>query len=152
MKLSKVINLSFIIPQLCGASAAVEQQPSGAVRRLSFIASSRVEYTPPSLHGSLYSPTLWVVYPDPVACNLLNTGSKACQAQVRVICNGQILADSGLVTVDPLTTVDLVADGIEGGGPMFCEFSFEGKKDDFRACAKIFTPPNGTDQLMIEAT
>jgi hypothetical protein len=102
--------------------------------------------------SQLITPTLWAVSPDHFACNLTNVSKKNRIAQVRIITNGDILLDSGEVTVQPMHTVDHFIDGLPDGGPIYCEFTVEGRKNWYRGAAKLFRDsPNTTDFLVISA-
>ena len=87
----------------------------------------------------LITPTLWVQEPDLFACNLTNVSKKTRTVQVRIITNGDVLLNSGEISVDPLYTANYYIEGLEGrGGPIYCEFTVEGPKKWYRGAAKLF--------------
>ena len=79
-----------------------------------------------------------------LACNLTNVGHKARTVQVRIIGDGAVLLDSGEVTVAPQHTANYYVDGVPNGAPMYCEFTVEGSKNDYRGAVKLFHYPNST--------
>ena len=100
----------------------------------------------------LITPTLWAVSPDNFACNLTNVSKKTRTVQVRIITNGEVLLDSGKITVEPTHTANHFIDGLVNGGPIYCEFTVEGSKKWYRGAAKLFRDvPNQTDFLVISA-
>lgn len=102
--------------------------------------------------SQLITPTLWVVSPDNFACNLTNVSKETRIVQVRIITNGDILLDSGEVSVEPMHTANHFIDGLPDGGPIYCEFTVEGRKHWYRGAAKLFRDsPNTTDFLVIPA-
>ena len=101
--------------------------------------------------GELYTPTLWAVAPDGFACNLTNVGKKTRSVKVRIINNGNILLDSGDITLAPRSTVDRFVEGLPDGGPIYCEFTVEGSEKEYRGAAKLFHLPNSSDFVVIAA-
>lgn len=105
-----------------------------------------------SVDKQLITPTLWAETPDKFACNLTNVSKKTRTIRVRIITNGEILHDSGMISVAPLHTSDRFVDGLVGGGPIYCEFTVEGAKKWYRGAAKLFSDsPNTSDFLVIPA-
>ena len=104
----------------------------------------------PKLSSKLITPTLWPLAPDNLGCNLSNVGPKTKHALVRIISQGEVLLDSGTVSIEPRHTYDAVIDGLEKGGPVYCEFSVEGSTDDFSGSIKIF--PTATVDISPDAT
>lgn len=104
----------------------------------------------------LYTPTLWCVKPDGVACNLVNLSSEPRQVRVRIFSNGVVVKDSDVITLQPFSAVDSVFDMIYEGGegdPYYCEFAMEGKdKNEYRGVVKVFPWPNGSDLVALAAT
>lgn len=105
----------------------------------------------PGTTTMIYTPTLWAVEPDAVACNLSNLASDSRLVRVRIISNGQVLFDSGNVMLDPMYTIDNYAKGSTGGRPMYCEFSLQGTSSEFRGAVKLFEQPNGSDKVALSA-
>ncbi len=102
--------------------------------------------------AQLITPTLWAASPDNFACNLTNISKRTRTVQVRIITNGTVLLDSGRITVEPMHTADHFVDGLENGGPIYCEFSVEGSKNWYRGSAKLFRDgANSSDFLVIVA-
>lgn len=89
--------------------------------------------------SKLITPTLWAQEPDLFACNLTNVSNKIRTIRVRIISNGEILLNSGKVSVKPLYTADYYVEGLgDLGGPIYCEFTVEGPKKWYRGAAKLF--------------
>lgn len=101
--------------------------------------------------GILFTPTLWAVAPDALACNLTNVGNKTHTVKVRSISNGNILLDSGEVSLAPRHTTDHTVGGLPDGGPIYCEFTVEGSKEMYRGAAKLFHAPNSSDFVAVSA-
>lgn len=101
--------------------------------------------------AELFTPTLWAVSPDGFACNLTNVGHKTRRVRVRIITNGDILLDTGSIRLAPQKTSDQFVQGLEEGAPMYCEFTVQGSKNDFRGAAKLFPWPNGSDFAVVAA-
>ena len=101
--------------------------------------------------GTLFTATLWAVAPDGVACNLTNVGHKARRVKIRIISEGEILLDSGEVSLAPRHTTDHVVGGFEEGGPIYCEFTVEGSEKEYRGAAKLFHLPNSSDFAVLPA-
>ena len=99
----------------------------------------------------LYTPTLWAVKPDALACNLTNVSSKTRNVKVRIINNGKVLLRSERIRLAPRHTTDHFVEGLDEGGPIYCEFSVEGDKKHFRGAAKLFVFPNSSDFVAIAA-
>ena len=99
----------------------------------------------------LITPTLWAKWPDRLACNLTNVDRRAHVVQVRIISNGTVLFESGEVSLEPKHTTNHYVDGLDPGGPIYCEFTVEGAKDMYRGAAKLFPSPTGTDITAIAA-
>jgi hypothetical protein len=94
---------------------------------------------------------LWAVAPDALACNLTNVGQKTRTVKVRIISNGAILLDSGQVKLAPQHTTDHTVAGLPEGGPIYCEFTVEGPKRQYRGVAKLFHAPNSSDFVAVPA-
>lgn len=101
--------------------------------------------------ATLFTPTLWAVAPDALACNLTNVGHKTRTVRVRIISNGAILLDSGKISLAPQHTADHTVDGLPDGGPIYCEFTVEGSKKRYRGAAKLFHAPNSSDFVAVPA-
>jgi len=112
--------------------------------------------------AKLITPTLWARHipgatndgtlnDGMLACNLTNVGNKVRTVQVRIITDGVVLLDSGEITVAPQHTANYYVDGVENGAPMYCEFTVEGSKNDYRGAAKLFHYPNSSDFAVIGA-
>jgi hypothetical protein len=112
--------------------------------------------------AKLITPTLWARHiPDAtndgtlndgmLACNLTNVGNKVRTVQVRIISDGVVLLDSGEVSVTPQYTANYFVDGFPNGAPIYCEFTVEGSKNDYRGAAKLFHYPNSSDFAVIAA-
>jgi hypothetical protein len=99
----------------------------------------------------LFTPTLWVVAPDQFACNLTNVGDKTRTVSVTIISNGKVLLDSGKVKLAPRQTADHSVDGFKDGAPIYCEFTVEGSKAQYRGTAKLFHAPNSSDFVAVSA-
>jgi hypothetical protein len=91
---------------------------------------------------TLYTGTLWAVAPDRFACNLTNVGARARKVEVRIVSQGKVIAETGVVTLAPRHTTDKFVDGHPDGAPFFCEFVVEGAKTQYRGSAKVFHPKN----------
>ena len=100
---------------------------------------------------TLFTPTLWAVDPDALACNLTNVGRKTRSVRVRIITNGEVLLESERIRLAPRHTTDHFVNGLEDGGPIYCEFTVEGSKKHFRGAAKLFHAPNSSDFVAIPA-
>jgi hypothetical protein len=101
--------------------------------------------------AELFTPTLWAVAPDALACNLTNVGQKTRTVRVRIISNGAILLDSGQVKLDPQHTTDHTVAGPPEGSPIYCQFTVEGPKRRYRGVAKLFHAPNSNDFVAVPA-
>jgi hypothetical protein len=99
----------------------------------------------------LITPTLWTLAPDMFACNLTNVDSKAHRVEVRIISNGKVLLESKPMTLEPRHTSNHKVEGPAKGGPLYCEFTVEGDKDEFRGVAVIYHAPAGSDGVAIAA-
>jgi len=102
--------------------------------------------------NELFTPTLWAQAPDAFACNLTNVSAATRTVRVRIISNGDILNDSGLITVQPQHTANYTVNGFPNGGPIYCEMTVEGSKERYRGAAKLFhTGSNTSDFVAIAA-
>lgn len=99
----------------------------------------------------LYTPTLWAVAPDAFACNLTNVSPDTRPVRIRIISDGDILLDSGLLQLEPRHTTDHTVEGFAEGGPLYCEFVVEGSARDYRGAAKLFHAPNSSDFVAVAA-
>lgn len=102
----------------------------------------------------LITPTLWVELPDQFACNLTNVSNQTRNVRTRIISNGVVLSNSGVVPVQPMYTANEAIAGLSApGGPIYCEFTVEENKNWYRGAAKLWRlEPNFTDFLVIPAT
>jgi len=106
----------------------------------------------PVLSGEkLFTPTLWLFDSEMFACNLTNIDKKAHRVQVCIISNGKILLESKIVTVEPKHTTNHKVKGLSQGGPLYCEFTVEGKKEMYRGVAVLFDVPRGNDHVAVPA-
>jgi ABC-type uncharacterized transport system ATPase subunit len=55
----------------------------------------------------LFTPTLWAVQPDALACNLTNVSRRTRTVRVRIITNGEVLLKSERFRLAPRHTADL---------------------------------------------
>ena len=141
-----------IIPFLFIAMASVVQATIRG-RSLKMSSKKSMDSTSSGMgHSYLFTPTLWAVQPDAVACNLTNLSNSQKTVRTRLIRNGEVLKDSGAVLLASYHTLDLYAGGNEEGGPIFCEFQVEGRKSSYRGIAKLFTLPNSSDFAAVAAT
>jgi hypothetical protein len=102
--------------------------------------------------NQLFTPDLWAYAPDALACNLTNVSQVTRTVRVRNISNGDILNDSGSVTVQPQHTVGYSVSGFPNGGPIYCEFTVEGSTGWYRGVAKLYhTAPPSSDFVAIPA-
>ena len=101
--------------------------------------------------AKLFTPTLWAVSPDGFACNLTNVGHKTNKVRVRIITNGEVLLDSRDFHLAPQRTSDHFVEGLPEGGPIYCEFTVQGSKKDYRGAAKLFHLPNSSDFAVVAA-
>jgi len=100
----------------------------------------------------LVTPTLWAASPIMFACNLTNVDHRAHQVQVRIISNGKVLFESKKMRVEPRHTTNNTIKGLPGdGGPLYCEFTVESDKDDFRGVAVLYRGVRGSDFVSIAA-
>ncbi len=99
----------------------------------------------------LFTPTLWAVKPDALACNLTNVSHKLRSVRVRIITNGEVLLESERIRLAPRHTTDHFVEGLPEGGPIYCEFTVEGRKKHFRGAAKLFHFPNSSDFVAVPA-
>lgn len=99
----------------------------------------------------LFTPTLWAVQPDALACNLTNVSRRTRTVRVRIITNGKVLLESERFRLSPRHTADHFVEGLQDGGPIYCEFTVEGDKKHFRGAAKLFHFPNSSDFVSISA-
>lgn len=100
---------------------------------------------------TLFTPTLWAVAPDKFACNLTNVANKTLTVRTTIISNGKVLLDSGKVELAPRHTADHSVDGFKDGGPIYCEFTVKGAKEQYRGVAKLFHAPNNGDFVAVPA-
>lgn len=101
--------------------------------------------------ATLFTPTLWAVAPDALACNLTNVDGSPHTVRVRIISNGDILLDSGEVKLAPQHTTDHSVEGLPEGGPLYCEFTVDGSAKKYRGVAKLFHAPNSSDFVAVPA-
>ncbi len=112
--------------------------------------------------AKLITPTLWARHVPGVtndamlndgmlACNLTNVGHKVRTVQVRIISDGVVLLDSGEISVAPQHTANYFVDGFPNGAPIYCEFTVEGSKNDYRGAVKLFHYPNSSDFAALPA-
>lgn len=99
----------------------------------------------------LFTPTLWAVAPDALACNLTNVSRRTRTVKVRIVTNGEVLLTSKRIRLAPRHTTDHSVEGLPKGGPIYCEFTVEGDKKHFRGAAKLFVYPNSSDFVAIAA-
>ncbi len=100
----------------------------------------------------LVTPTLWAADPIMFACNLTNVDHKAHQVQARIISNGEVLYESKKIRLEPRHTTNDTIKGLPGdGGPLYCEFTVEGDKDDFRGVAVLYRGVRGSDFVAVRA-
>jgi len=99
----------------------------------------------------LFTSTLWAVAPDKFACNLTNVANKPLAVRTTIISNGKVLLDSGKVELAPRHTADHSVDGFKDGGPIYCEFTVEGSKEQYRGTAKLYHAPNSSDFVAVPA-
>ena len=99
----------------------------------------------------LFTPTLWAVKPDALACNLTNVSRGTRTVRIRIITNGEVLLKSERIRLPPRHTTDQFVEGLPEGGPIYCEFTVEGRKKHFRGAAKLFHFPNSSDFVAIAA-
>jgi len=102
----------------------------------------------------LITPTLWAKAPDGFACNLDNIGTETRYGKVRIISDGVVLLDTGAVSVEPGYTNNQHLEGLENGGPIYCEFSIEkSAQQDFTGAAKVYhAAPNSTTTDFVAVT
>jgi hypothetical protein len=101
--------------------------------------------------AKLITPTLFSILNDTrFGCNLTNVGNKVGTVQVRIISDGVILLDSGEISLPPQHTADYFVDGLPNGGPIYCEFTMKGSKNDYRGDAKLFHL-GSSDSVVISA-
>lgn len=100
----------------------------------------------------LFTPTLWAVAPDALACNLTNVSNKTRRVRVRIITNGTVLLDSEEISLEPQHTTDHTVNGPPEGAPIYCEFTVKGSKKHYRGVAKLFHAPNSSDFVAVPAT
>jgi hypothetical protein len=105
---------------------------------------------------TLITPTLWAQEPIYFACNLTNVGDGTRTVTTRIVngTNGSIMLDK-TVKLAPRFTMNTTLKGLaKPGGPIYCEFTFQGSKNDFRGVAKIWpgpSAPNSSDITAISA-
>lgn len=99
----------------------------------------------------LITPTLWAVAPDKFACNLTNVSDTTHTVRTTIISNGKVLLDGSKVELAPRQTADHFIEGFKDGAPIYCEFTVDGAKDQYRGTAKLFHAPNGSDFVAIPA-
>ena len=121
------------------------------MRCISLLLVSSLALTTTARAAMLFTPTLWPVAPDALACNLTNVGQKTRTVKVRIISNGVVLLDSGELVLEPQHTADHVIEGFPDGGPIYCEFTVQGKKNQYRGVAKLFHLPNSSDFVAVPA-
>ena len=51
----------------------------------------------------------------------------------------------------PQYTSDHFVEGLPDGGPIYCEFTVEGSKKEYRGAAKLFHLPNSSDFAIVAA-
>jgi len=105
----------------------------------------------PGHAATLFTPTLWAVAPDALACNLTNVDGSPHTIRVRIISNGDILLDTGKIKLAPQHTTDHSVDGLPDGAPIYCEFTVEGSGKKYRGVAKLFHAPNSSDFVAVPA-
>ena len=103
--------------------------------------------------GTLITPTLWAQAPVYFACNLTNVGDKVRTATTRII-NGtdgsEMLKQTAKLV--PRVTMNTTLEGLpKPGGPIYCEFTIKGSKDNYRGVAKIWRGPNAANSSDITA-
>ena len=105
----------------------------------------------PVLKIQLATPTLWLLSPVMLACNLTNVDKETHHVQVRIITNGKVLLESKVIALEPKHTTNHKVEGSSEGGPLYCEFMVEGKKEMYRGVAVLFNGPKGTDTVAVPA-
>ena len=78
-------------------------------------------------------------------------GKKTRTVRIRIITQAKILLDSGEIALEPMHTTDHTVDGLDQGGPIYCEFTVEGSKKHYRGVAKLFRAPNSSDFVAVPA-
>ncbi len=105
-----------------------------------------------SLPGpSLATPALWPIAPNVFTCSLTNVSSHDHKIRIRIINgNGKEVNDSHKIFLKAKHTKGLDIVGTHDGGYMYCEFSVDGHKDEFRGVAKMYRP-DGSDFIAVSA-
>ncbi len=103
----------------------------------------------------LVTGTLWADAPVYFACNLTNVGEKTRSVRTQLVngFTGEVLAVDE-AELAPRRTLNTTIPGLEGGGPLYCDFDFKGKKKHFRGVAKLWAGPgvaNSSDLTAIPA-
>jgi hypothetical protein len=132
-----------------------------AVSAIAIVTATVTAYADDQPDGSsrgntLITGTLWAQAPIYFACNLTNVGHKSRTVSTRIIngSNGkELLAKT--MKLAPRITMNTTLKGLpEPGGPIYCEFTVEGSRKDFRGVAKLWpgpTAPNSSDITAIAA-
>ena len=84
--------------------------------------------------GTLITPTLWAQAPVYFACNLTNVSDRTRTATTRII-NGTDGSEMVKRTAKrvPWITMNTTLKGLPApGGPIYCEFTVKGSKDNYR--------------------
>lgn len=102
---------------------------------------------------TLVTGTLWAQSPIYFACNLTNVGHKTRTVSTRII-NGAtgVVLLSETTELAPRITMNTTVEGLpKPGGPIYCDFSVQGSKKDFRGVAKLWAGPTAANSSDITA-
>lgn len=107
--------------------------------------------TDSGLTCGLATPALWPVAPNVFTCSLTNTSFHDHKIRIRIINgNGKVLNDSHKIFLGGKHTKGLDVVGTSAGGYMYCEFSMDGHKDEYRGVAKMYHA-DGNDFIAVPA-
>lgn len=99
---------------------------------------------------TLATPTLWAKSPNMFTCSVTNISSMDRTIRIKIISQGNVLKDSGDVTLGSKHTQGLDIVGFQDGGYMYCEFTVEGRKTWYRGVGKMYHV-DGDDFIAVPA-
>ena len=134
------------------ATATVALKGEDSMKWKTLLVASSLALSMNAYADTLFTPALFPVAPDNFACDLTNVGDEHRTVRVRIISQGDVLLDGGKVTLAPRHSANETVTGFPGGGSIYCEFTVEGFKEQYRGVAKIFHPsPNNSDFVAVPA-
>jgi len=137
-------------PEKNDATETVALKGEDSMKLKTLLVASSLALSMNAYADTLFTPALFPIAPDSLACDLINVGDENRTVRVRIISQGDVLLDGGKVTLAPQHSANERVTGFPEGGSIYCEFTVEGFKEQYRGVAKIFHP-NSSDFVAVPA-